>query len=156
MSSEFHWRVEGTHWWSEDLGLILCFKRACVFPDLSLLVSIISIALSDGMGTPISVGFLGPDPKVLRFTVLYTCIFRYSVQSLVKLRGHCPICTSTRNIVISVRGTVYCREELDGPEDVGISLYAWVSDHRYKCNDSQAVALIPGRISILYSAKEYY
>lgn len=148
--------MEGTHWWSEDLGLILSFKRACVFPDLSLLVSIISIALSEGMGTSISVSFRGPDPEVLRFTVLYTCIFRYSVRSLVKLKGRRPTRTSTCNILISVRGTVYCREELDGPEEAGISLYACISDHRYKCNDRQAMALIPGRISILYSAKEYY
>ena len=87
------------------------------------------------MGTSISVSFLGPDPEVLRFTVLYMYIFRYSVQSLLKLRGHRPTCTSTCNILISVEGTVYCREALVGPEDVGISLYACISDHRYKCND---------------------
>ena len=108
------------------------------------------------MGTSISVSFLGPGPEVLRFTVLYTCTFRYSVRSLMKLRGHRPTRTSTCNILISAGGTVHCREELDGPEDVGISLYACISDHRYKCNDRQAMALIPGRISILYSAKEYH
>ena len=31
-----------------------------------------------------------------------------------------------------------------------------ISDHRYKCNERLPMALIPGGISTLYSAKEYY